>query len=96
MPAPPPSGFMLVSGGAQLQMETDSDDDGDELRGQAQAGGGPLPSRAEDLLSASPTCPAPAPVPNSDHRIGGARLRNNQLCNTLLGACTATVRRGNV
>ncbi len=59
MPAPAPSGFMLVSGGAQLEMETDSEDDEDQLRGQAQAGGGPLPSRAEDLLSASPTCHEP-------------------------------------
>ncbi len=40
-------------------METDSDDDGDELKGQAQAGGGPLPSQAEDLLSASLTCRMP-------------------------------------
>lgn len=50
---------MLVSGGTQLEMETDSDDDGDELKGQAQAGGGPLPSQAEDLLSASLTCRMP-------------------------------------
>ena len=73
MPAPPPSGFMLVSGGAQLEMETDSDDEGgDQLTGRPQAGGGPLPSRAEDLLSAPspvvwPCCIAADPAKASQH-----------------------------
>ena len=54
---------MLVSGGAQLEMETDSEDDDDNrLKGQIQAGGGPLPSRAEDLLSASLTSRRMSPL----------------------------------
>ena len=43
---------MLVSGGAQLEMEADSDDDGGQLTGHVQAGGGPLPSRPDDVFSA--------------------------------------------
>ncbi len=55
-PPPQPSGFMLVSGGAQLEMETDSDDDNGPgcngvLTGHVRAGGGPLPSRPEDVMS---------------------------------------------
>ena len=45
----------MVTGVAQLEMETDSDDDGGEgvLTGHARPGSGQLPSRPEDVMSAS-------------------------------------------